>query len=301
MFTWISAKQNTTVNHTIISKDTLFKSLQVQLKFEQPRQVSNTSDQDILEVKVLQTVIYNNSGKIVFLLQGSADYRSIPPQLTGFNLRAAKTMENGRITITANEWYDFLISAVIQIIWMHFDDFSFLMINTLISLSVPGITQIIQQVLVNFIYLDLLMMEKWMPFVIRWINGGEDPEDEPLNNFFEDNGVESKLFINNIGSGLIFFLIYSLTWLFLALLRLLSMWTDKPKALYCRVKALLMWKLTISLLFSQFVPFLMSGLINLKQLDKSNPVSIVSSLLCLTVLLGLILTVTFIFLNIRNA
>lgn len=85
-------------------------------------------------------------------------------------------MRNGRITITANEWYDFIISGLIQIIWLHFDDISFLMINTLISLSVPGITQIVQQVIVNFIYLDLFMTEKWLPF--------DDPDDEPLNDYF---------------------------------------------------------------------------------------------------------------------
>lgn len=54
---------------------------------------------------------------------------------------------------------------------MNFEDFSFLMINTMLSISVPGIAQIIQEVLVNFIYLDLMMLEKWMPQVLEWLNG----------------------------------------------------------------------------------------------------------------------------------
>lgn len=94
---------------------------------------------------------------------------------------------------------------------MTFDDFSFLMINTMISLSVPGIAQLILQVLVNFVYLDLLMMERWFPAVLQWVNGNNDNfsnGDAPLNSFFDDNGLGSKLFLNNIGSAIIYLLIY---------------------------------------------------------------------------------------------
>lgn len=108
-------------------------------------------------------------------------------------------------------------------IWMNFEDFSFLMIITMISISVPGIAQIIQQVLVNFIYLDLLVMEKWMPQVLDWINGDRSQiNDEPLNDFFDENGFGSKLFMNNIGSTIIYFLIFILMWVILALLNLIA-------------------------------------------------------------------------------
>jgi hypothetical protein len=61
----------------------------------------------------------------------------------------------------------------------------------MLSISVPGIAQILQQVIVNFIYLDLFMMEKWMPFVLEWINGKEF-FDKPLNDYFDENGFSSK-------------------------------------------------------------------------------------------------------------
>lgn len=59
----------------------------------------------------------------------------------------------------------------IQIVWFFFEDFSFMTFNTMISITVPGIAQIIQKVLVNFIYLDIFMTEKYIPYVLERING----------------------------------------------------------------------------------------------------------------------------------
>jgi hypothetical protein len=44
-----------------------------------------------------------------------------------------------------------------------FDDFSFLTINTMISMSVPGIVQLVTSVLINFIYVDILLTDLWVP------------------------------------------------------------------------------------------------------------------------------------------
>jgi hypothetical protein len=48
-----------------------------------------------------------------------------------------------------------------------FDDFSFLTINTLISLSVPGIVQLVTSVLINFIYVDILLTDLWIPQIFN--------------------------------------------------------------------------------------------------------------------------------------
>ena len=39
---------------------------------------------------------------------------------------------------------------------------SFLTINAMISLSVPGTAKLIQIALLNFIYLDILFTDKWL-------------------------------------------------------------------------------------------------------------------------------------------
>lgn len=54
-------------------------------------------------------------------------------------------------------------SLFIQYIWNMFDDFSFLTINTMISLTVPGIVQLVTSVLINFIYVDILLTDLWLP------------------------------------------------------------------------------------------------------------------------------------------
>jgi len=46
------------------------------------------------------------------------------------------------------------------------DDLSFMLINTMISMPVPGIVQTVQSVLLNFIYVDILLTDMWMPQLI---------------------------------------------------------------------------------------------------------------------------------------
>jgi hypothetical protein len=36
-------------------------------------------------------------------------------------------------------------------------------VNSMISMPVPGIVQLIQQVLLNFIYVDILLTDMWLP------------------------------------------------------------------------------------------------------------------------------------------
>ena len=56
---------------------------------------------------------------------------------------------------------------IVQYIWNMFDDFSFLTINTLISLNVPGIVQLVTSVLINFIYVDILLTDLWIPKIFN--------------------------------------------------------------------------------------------------------------------------------------
>jgi hypothetical protein len=46
------------------------------------------------------------------------------------------------------------------------DDLSFILINTMISMPVPGIVQTVQSVLLNFIYVDILLTDYWMPQIL---------------------------------------------------------------------------------------------------------------------------------------
>jgi hypothetical protein len=46
---------------------------------------------------------------------------------------------------------------------MRLEDLFFLTITSLISSNVPGIVQLVQSVFLNFIQLDFMMTDKWLP------------------------------------------------------------------------------------------------------------------------------------------
>jgi len=95
----------------------------------------------------------------------------------------------------------------IQFLFLYLKDISFLTINTLISMPVPGIAQILQQVLLNLFYVDILMTEEWLPDIFENKEERTD-EDEPLNNYFHDNGFESRVLIRTLGSSFVFLWAY---------------------------------------------------------------------------------------------
>ena len=66
-----------------------------------------------------------------------------------------------------------------------FDDFSFLTINTLISMSVPGIVQLVTSVLINFIYVDILLTDLWIPQLFNEENTPNSTNRTALNEYFE--------------------------------------------------------------------------------------------------------------------
>ena len=57
----------------------------------------------------------------------------------------------------------------IQILWIKLEDISFLAINSLISLSIPGIPQTIQAMMIKYIYFDIFYTELWMADFLKKI------------------------------------------------------------------------------------------------------------------------------------
>ena len=84
----------------------------------------------------------------------------------------ASKLKDGNLQISDSLAVNFLFSLFIQYIWNMLDDFSFLTINTMISLNVPGIVQLVTSVLINFIYVDILLTDLWLPQLF------ESKEDE---------------------------------------------------------------------------------------------------------------------------
>jgi hypothetical protein len=96
----------------------------------------------------------------------------------------------------------------------------FLMMMSLISITVPGITHFIQGVLLNFVQLDILQSDKWL-FGL-FFDEEEDSADEPLNSYFDQNGYSSRTFIKCAGSALVFLWLYLLLLATMLFLKVLS-------------------------------------------------------------------------------
>jgi hypothetical protein len=89
---------------------------------------------------------------------------------------------------------------------------SFLTINMLISMNVPGIVQIVQQIFMNFIFFDVFYVDQWVPPTLKKVSFNMDVPERPINDYFQDNGFEVKFLMKNIGSTLIFLMLYIIAW-----------------------------------------------------------------------------------------
>jgi hypothetical protein len=67
-------------------------------------------------------------------------------------------------------------------------------------MPIPGIVQIMQAAFLNLLYLDIFYTEKWLPFIFPLDPLGND--ETGLNEYFEDNGFGTTLFMVNLGSAI---------------------------------------------------------------------------------------------------
>ena len=125
---------------------------------------------------------------------------------------------------------------------------SFLTVLTMISLSVPGIAKIIQQILMNFIYMDILQTELWLipsifpPATEVDLLISEDEEEKdinveqmarvriietPLNIYFEENGFDSRVLLKNLGSTTLYLAVLILSFILIPLLKCLGLLSSR--------------------------------------------------------------------------
>ena len=80
--------------------------------------------------------------------------------------------------------------------------------------------------MIKFIYLDILYPELWLEDAMQYafrIDIEEDLiQDEPVNLQFKEFGYQSKQFIKNSGSSLVFLILFFIYWLIIILIFKLS-------------------------------------------------------------------------------
>lgn len=78
------------------------------------------------------------------MLENNMVQAEIPPQLTEKFERSAVTFfQGGRLTLTHITPLNVFIGLIVQFLWNHFEDFSFLTINSMIAVPIPGIPSFI--------------------------------------------------------------------------------------------------------------------------------------------------------------
>ena len=88
-----------------------------------------------------------------------------------------------------------------------------------------------------------------MPDLCKYIGLDYDSiDDNPLNGYFSENGFDSTLLIKNIGSTLIFVLLYLFSWVVLLLLKISILKFPGTEKLYNKLKMRLIWNGSISFL-----------------------------------------------------
>ena len=132
--------------------------------------------------------------------------------------------QGGRIAFTGDTSSNLIIGFIIQIIWIQFEDISFLVINSLLQISIPGLPSTILGFLMKYIFFDILYTELWNPQFMRAIGIEFDKvkNDTAINVQFSDNGFDSKQFLKNSGSSFFFLSTYIFSWIVLLFLTLLS-------------------------------------------------------------------------------
>jgi hypothetical protein len=145
-----------------------------------------------------------------------------------------------------------IIGFVVQLLWVQLCDLSFLTINSMISLSTPGIASVIQAAMLKYAYFDIMYTEFWLEDFLATLGLYTDQVkgDEPLSLVFENNGFGSKQFLKNAGSSLVYIALFLFAWFVVLLLWIASKCSSKAQEIHLKLKNALMWNQSLNFLLS---------------------------------------------------
>ncbi len=106
--------------------------------------MSNSQTPDKLQIVTLKRLQVLHKNKQITVLENNMVQAEIPPQLTEkFERSAATFFQEGRLTLTFITPLNIFLGLIVQFLWDYLEDFSFLTINSLISVPIPGIPSLI--------------------------------------------------------------------------------------------------------------------------------------------------------------
>lgn len=149
--------------------------------------------------------------------------------------------------------------------------------NTLVAITVPGVAQMIQVLLLNLIQFDILFTEKWLYefFEMMKLDLNFEESEETYGDdvdYLKESGFDVKYLLGNLGSTFVFILFYILSFIFLLFFKFAGKYSQKADNLAYLMKSSLMWNFSINFLNSQFTAILIPCFINFNSFYFSNRV-----------------------------
>ena len=153
------------------------------------------------------------------------------------------------------------------------NDLSFLVILSLVSMPLPGMASSIQQILLQFIYFDILMTSDWL---VPWLVTTDDLTEADLypngfNDYFSKSGIAYMNLLKNLQSTLVYLVILAFMFGLSIPLYLLRKTNEVVLRLSTSLNSKLKWVSTLRFLIHQFQPIVMYSMINFYFV--SNPMS----------------------------
>ncbi len=88
-------------------------------------------------------------------------------------------------------------------------------------MTVPGIVQLLQSIFYNLIYVDILITDAWIPRIFYGMQY-TTVDCEALNPFIDENGYNSLVVLRNLGSTLVFIVMYLGLWGVIGITRMIA-------------------------------------------------------------------------------
>ncbi len=156
--------------------------------------------------------------------------------------------------------------------WNLLNGLSIMMSLSLLSFPVPGVASMIQSIILQTIYLDILQADDWLTPFFQSFNvdsDGNSLTDQGLNQYFENSGFSSVHMLINLGSTTIYVLVFLGLMIGHAVFKTIAFkfsrkskenWVSKIRDWLGQK---LYWSSLLRFIIQQFYAILLSALINL--------------------------------------
>ncbi|TNV86287.1 hypothetical protein FGO68_gene17282 [Halteria grandinella] len=239
---------------------------------------------DWVEIRAENDIIMGIEGKQYMIVKKSGASVEVPNQYSVEGVRLIQRMQEVAnamqiAMIPGSILINIFLQMAMNLIWSMLNDLSFMINMAMISISIPGVAQPIMNIVLQFIYLDILQTDKWLTpiFAKDRDEQGNLLQDEPLSEYFEQSGFQSMLMLKNLGSTLIF----SALLLFLYIAYLLSTGLG---VIYLPLTKLanilegrLFWGSGIRFVIQQFQPLMITSIINVYSIKFDSMVAFAST------------------------